>query len=85
MVRCKWSRRILAGTCEDRVLAVERNRADRPFHSVGIQLDAVIVEERDQAVPVLGDVFEGLTDWGFGRHPGAICRDPNLKCPDDRL
>lgn len=61
-------------TREECVLAVQRNRADRSLHGVGIQLDAAILEEQDQPVPVFGDVFQGLADWGFGRHAGTVRR-----------
>ena len=36
------------------------NGTDRPFDGVGIQFDAAIGEEQDQAIPIFGNVFQGL-------------------------
>ena len=41
----------LVGAGEERVLAIESERADRSFDGVGVEIDATIFEEADQAVP----------------------------------
>jgi hypothetical protein len=40
------------GAGEECVLAVERNRSDRSFDDIAVDLDATVVEEAGQAFPV---------------------------------
>jgi len=53
--------------CEECVLSVEGNRADRALNSVAVHLDPAVFEEQLQTVPIAGDVFERLSSWRFGR------------------
>jgi hypothetical protein len=47
-----------------RIIAVERNRADRALDHVGVDLDAPVVEEEAQPGPQLESVANGLGDAG---------------------
>lgn len=48
---------------EERVFAVQSDGADGVLDSVVVEFDATIVEEPAQAIPVFGDVFQGLSSW----------------------
>ena len=65
-------------TSEERVFAIERNWTDRPLDSVGIHLDATVVEEQDQPAPVFGDVFQGFSGWRLCRDTGAVLGEPEF-------
>jgi hypothetical protein len=54
----------LVGAGEQRVLAIERDRADRALDHVGIDLDPAIVEKDGEAGPVLERVADRLGDAG---------------------
>ena len=41
------------GAGKERVLAVERQRADGALDGVGVQLDAPVLQEADEALPAL--------------------------------
>ena len=58
--------RIVAG--EQAVLAVKRDRADGSLDDVGIHLDAAVLEEAHEAVPMIESVADRLGD-------GALLRD----------
>jgi hypothetical protein len=45
----------LVGAGEQRVLAVEGDRADRVLDHVGVDLDATVVEEKAQPRPQLSE------------------------------
>lgn len=58
-------------TSEERILAVQRNRPDRAFGDVRVDLDATVVDEAHQAFPVR----QGIADlWIRGR----TLREPPL-------
>ena len=40
-------------TGEERVLAIEHNRTDAAFDDVSIELDATVVEEKSQPLPMV--------------------------------
>jgi len=44
---------------EESVFSVQCNRSDCPLDGVAVHLDAAIVEEEAEAIPVFGDVFQG--------------------------
>jgi len=52
---------------EERVFPVQSDRANEVFDTVGVDLDASVMEEGLQAVPVAVDVGELLTQSGLGR------------------
>lgn len=47
-------------SCEERVLAIERDRADRPLDGIGVDLDPAVVEEAREAAPVRERVANDL-------------------------
>jgi len=57
---------VVAG--EECVLARKNLRAHRAFDDVGVEIDATVIEEAGQALPVLERITDGLRDGGFGRH-----------------
>ena len=60
-------------TGEQGVFPVQGDGADGALHGVAVDLDAAIREEEVEALPMPGDVFQGLTCRGLGRDPGAAC------------
>ena len=50
---------------EEGVLSVQRDGADGPLDGVAIELDPAIGQEQAQAVPVFGDVLQGLAQGDF--------------------
>jgi hypothetical protein len=57
------------GAGEERVLAAERNRADRSFDRVGVDLDPAVVEEAGEAFPAR----ERIAEYPFAE--GRLARD----------
>jgi hypothetical protein len=48
-------------TGEERILAIEHERANVPLDDVGVELDAAVVEEADEHVPVVQSITDG--EW----------------------
>jgi len=48
------------GAGEQGVLAVQRDRPDRPLDRVGVELDAAVVEKADEALPACQGVADRL-------------------------
>ena len=61
-------------TCEQRVLAIECQRSDRPLDSVGMQIDAAVIEEQRQPGPAGECVADRIGEF-------ALCAD----LPEPRL
>ncbi len=57
----------LVMTSKKIVLSARRDRADRVFYRIVVDLDAAIGEEHLQAVPVVGDVAQLFTEPRSGR------------------
>ena len=70
-------------TSEECVFAVEGNGADGSLDGVVVEFDLTVIEEEDQPIPVLGDVFKGLPCWGFCRDACAALGAPTLEDADD--
>src|ERR1700748_725942 len=68
---------IVAG--EECVLARKNLRAHRAFDDVGVEIDAAVIEEAGQALPVLERITDGLRDWGFGRHTAELLLEEALE------
>ena len=51
----------LVVTCEQGILSVQSDWADQVFDAVGVDLDAAIVQESLQSVPMVLDISELLT------------------------
>lgn len=59
-------------TCEEGVLSVQSDRSDQVFDTVIVDLDAPIVQEGLQTVPVIVDVGQLFDLSGFGRNLTAL-------------
>ncbi len=59
-------------TGKEGVLSVERDWADGALDGIVVQFDATVFQELAEAVPVFGNVFEGLSEWRFGRDAGTV-------------
>ena len=55
----------LVMTSEERVLAIENDRADAALDNVGIEFDASVVEEADKPFPMVQAVAEFLGEARF--------------------
>src|SRR5690625_4507427 len=71
-------------TAKECVLPVQGERADEVLDRVVVHLDAPVLEEHAQAVPVVGDVGERAAHWRFARQPGTLFTDPGFELLDDR-
>ena len=67
---------------EERVFAVQGDGPDGAFDGVVIEFDTTVTEEQDQPIPVFGNVFQGLSGWGFGRDAGAALGEPKFEGVD---
>jgi hypothetical protein len=55
----------IIGSCEERVLAVERQWPDAALDGVGVQLDTSVAEEAAEAVPVAQCIADSLGEPTF--------------------
>ena len=46
---------------EECVFTLQRDGPDRAFNGITVHFDATFGQEQDQAIPVFGHVFEGMT------------------------
>ena len=70
---------------KERVFAVESDGSDGALDGIVVEFDTSVVEEQDQPVPILGDVFQSLTGRGFGRDAGTTLGEPSIEGFDDRF
>ena len=56
---------------EERISAVQSNAADCTFARVVVEVDTAILPEQTQPIPVLNNIFEGLSGWGLGQDDSA--------------
>ena len=68
---------------EERVLSVEGDGADRSFNGIVVEFDAAIVEDKTEAAPVFGDVFQGLSSWRFTCEACTALHEPKREGIDD--
>ena len=71
------------GAGEERILAVERDRTDRAFDDVGVDLDAAVVEEAGQAVPARERIADRLGELGLLADQAELGAQPGLECIED--
>lgn len=64
---------------EERVLAIERDRADRTLDDVGADLDAAVGEEAGQTLPARERIADGFGDRGLLRDGGQLHLEPGLQ------
>lgn len=65
------------------ILAIESNRPDGPLYGIVVDLDAPVGQEEFQAIPVFGDVGQGLAEWGLRCDAGAVKDKPGLHVGDE--
>ena len=70
--------------CEQRVFSRQGNRPGEILDAVAIHLDAAVVEEELEAVPVAGDIGELLAEAGLGRDASALLFQPIAEGLDQR-
>jgi transposase-like protein len=70
---------------EERILAIENNRADASFDDVGVELDAAVIEEPREPVPMVQGVADVLGDSSLGRDAGELLLEPGLERYHKRL
>ena len=70
---------------EERILAIKNNRADASFDNVGVELDAAIVEEPREPLPMVQGVADVLGDGGLGRDADELLLEPGLERRHQRL
>jgi len=66
------------------VLPTEGYRPDGPLDAIVVDLDAAIGQEELQAVPVFGDVGQGIAERGLRRDKGTVMDEPSLHVGDER-
>lgn len=71
-------------SCEECILAVERDRADRAFDGVAVDLDAAIVEEARQAIPARERVAYRLGKFCLLADQAKLLAQPCFEIGDDR-
>ena len=59
-------------TCEEGILAVQGDGADRALDGVAVHLDAAVGHEAAETVAVFGDIGQRFTQGGFGGCAGAM-------------
>ena len=60
-------------TCEQRILSVERDRADRSLDGVVVELDAAVVDESRQPFPARQGVADGLGKLALLTDQAKLC------------
>src|SRR5271166_1861353 len=74
---------VMAG--EERILAIEYDRPDSAFDDVGVELDAAVVEETRETIPVVQAVTDILGDWRLTGDTSELSLEPGLERRDQRL
>ena len=62
------------GAGEERILAIEGDRADRALDRVGVDLDAAVVEEAGESLPVRERVADRLGELALLADEARACR-----------
>ena len=76
--------RPLIVTGEERILAIEHDGADASFDDVGVELDAAVVEEKGELVPMVQGVADGFGDHRLGRDARGLLLEPGLERQHER-
>ncbi len=67
---------------EQRILAGQGDRPDQVLDAVGVDLDAAVVQESLQSVPVAVDIGQLLSEAGLRRDTPALRLQPFAKGGD---
>jgi hypothetical protein len=70
------------GTREQRVLPVERNRADGALDGIVVEFDATVIDEARQALPARQSVADGLCKFAFLADQTEFYAQPRLERGD---
>jgi hypothetical protein len=70
---------------EQRILAIQNKRTDASLDDVGVKLDAAVVEEPREPVPVVQGVADMLGDRRLARDAGELLLEPGLERQHERL
>src|SRR5579884_1783737 len=73
------------GAREQRILAVERERADRTLDDVGVDLDAPVIEEAGEPAPAREVIADRGRHGALPRHRGKLRFEPSLHGLDEWL
>jgi hypothetical protein len=71
-------------TPEQCILSVERDRADRAFNGVVVELDAAVIEEARQAFPARQGVADGLGQFALLADQAKLGAEPGLERVNQR-
>jgi hypothetical protein len=63
-------------TSEERVLAIENDRADGALDNVGVEFDASVVEEADEPFPRVQAITKFVGDPGLARDARQLMLEP---------
>ena len=74
---------VVAG--EECILSIECDGTDGALDRVGVDLDAAVVKEARQAVPVVQSIVDRLGRLGSARQLRQLPTEPRLQGLDDRL
>ena len=69
---------------EECILAVQRDRADRTFDGVAVDLDATVVEEAREAIPARERVADRLGELCLLADQLELLAQPGYEIGDDR-
>jgi len=72
-------------TGEECILTIEHEGANAPLDDVGVELDAAVVEEADEPVPVVQSITDVLGDHGLGGDARNLVLEPGLQRQHERL
>src|SRR5207248_1447859 len=74
---------IVAG--EECIFAIEHDRTNVSFDYVGIELDAAVIKETSEPVPMVQGVADGIGDQGLGRDARELLLEPRPELEHERL
>src|SRR5271156_939796 len=75
----------LVMTSEERVLAIENDRADAALDDVRVELDAAVVQESDEPIPMVHAVTKFLGDPGLAGDARQLMLEPGPERHDERF
>ena len=75
----------LVMTSEERVLAIENDRADAALDNVGVEFDASVVEEADEPFPMVQTITKFVGDPGLARDARQLMLEPGPERHDERF
>src|SRR6266568_1776398 len=77
--------RALIVTGEECILAIKYHRANASFDDVGVELDAAVIKEAGEPVPMVQTVTDGFGDQGLARDARELLFEPPFELKHERL